>query len=78
MQQRQMAGLRNSKPNKVHQAHSRALAIDLFKQLEQTIDEKNASYFVSMPMAINCHSTQYVDDEALLKVKVSQDLCHPF
>ena len=52
MQQRQMAGLRNSKPNKVHQAHSRALAIDLFKQLEQTIDEKNASYIVSMPMAI--------------------------
>ena len=52
MQQRQMAGLRNSKPNKVHRAHSRALAIDLFKQLEQTIDEKNASYFVSMPMAI--------------------------
>jgi len=78
MQQRQMAGLRNSKPNKVHQAHSRALAIDLFKQLEQTIDEKNASYFVFMPMAITAIPTQFVDDEALLKEKVSQDLCHPF
>ena len=47
-----MAGLRNSKPNKVHQARFRTLAIDLFKQLEQTIDEKNASYFASMAIII--------------------------